>query len=166
LASTISDRGELVTRVLVALDGLPESVRAARAAVDLFGAEQEYLIVNVAPGARTWDDDVAFGVVIPMSDVEWETVTDAVDDAAQSKAKTGAVDAGIEPAEIIVEHGDPVAAICGAAESHDADVIVIGSHDRGRLKRMLTPSIADGVVHTTSRPVLVVSGGRHGEEEQ
>jgi nucleotide-binding universal stress UspA family protein len=149
-----------VTRVLVALDGMPESVYAARAAAELFGAEHDYLIVNVAPTPPSGKEDVAFGVVIPMSGTEWENVTDAVDSAAQAKAERGAGEAGIEPTEIIVEHGDPVGAICAAAESHDVDVIVVGSHDRGRIKRLIAPSIADGVVHTTSRPVLVV-GSRH-----
>lgn len=151
-------------RVLVALDGLPESVRAAHAAVDLFGADNEFLVVNVAAVESPSHDDVTFGVVVPMSGDEWNAVTSAVDQAAQAKAESGASEAGIEPTEIIVKHGDPVAAICDAAESCDADVIVIGSHDRGRIKRLLAPSVADGVVHMTARPVLVVSGGHHGDD--
>ena len=45
-----------------------------------------------------------------------------------------------------------------AAEEHDVDVVVVGSHDRGMLSRLLDPSVAAGVVRGTYRPVLVVSG--------
>ena len=99
-------------RVLVALDGLPESVRAAQAAVDLFGADNEFLVVNVAAIESPSHGDVTFGAVVPMSGDEWNAMTSAVDTAAQARAETGASEAGIEPTEIIVKHGDPVAAIC------------------------------------------------------
>lgn len=146
-----------MTRVLVALDGSAVSVRAARAAVELFGPDNEYFVVNVAAPALVWPEGVTYGGVYPMSGNEWTALTAAVDTAAQEKAESGATAAGITPAEIIVEHGDPVAAICDAADSHHADVIVVGSHDKGRLERLITPSIADAVVHHSARPVLVVS---------
>ena len=147
-----------MTRVLVALDGSEVSVRAAQAAVDLFGPDHEYFVVNVAAAAVVWPEGVTYGGVYPMSGDEWTALTVAVDTAAQETAEHGATKAGITPAEILVEHGDPVAAICDAADSHDADVIVVGSHDKGRLERLITPSIADAVVHHSARPVLVVSG--------
>jgi Universal stress protein UspA and related nucleotide-binding proteins len=153
-----------MTRVLIALDGSAVSVRAAHAAVELFGSDNEYFVVNVAAPALVWPEGVAYGGVYPMSGDEWTALTTAVDTAAQGTAESGATAAGITPAEIIVEHGDPVAAICDAADSHQADVIVVGSHDKGRLERLITPSIADAVVHHSSRPVLVVSGASNTDD--
>ena len=48
--------------------------------------------------------------------------------------------------------------IAAAAEEHDVDVVVVGSHDKSALRRLFDPSVAVGVVRATSRPVLVVSG--------
>jgi nucleotide-binding universal stress UspA family protein len=48
--------------------------------------------------------------------------------------------------------------LCKVADRHDVDVIVVGSHDKTGLRRLFDPSVADGVVHRSPRPVLVVSG--------
>jgi nucleotide-binding universal stress UspA family protein len=37
-------------------------------------------------------------------------------------------------------------------------VIVVGSHDKTLLRRLIDPSVAASVVRDTHRPVLVVSG--------
>lgn len=54
------------------------------------------------------------------------------------------------------ERGHPVATLCKAAISLDADLIVIGSHTRGTLDRLLLGSTSQGVVHRSEIPVLVV----------
>ena len=44
------------------------------------------------------------------------------------------------------------------AEDNEVDVIVVGSHDKSVLRRLVDPSVAAGIVRETYRPVLVVSG--------
>jgi len=66
--------------------------------------------------------------------------------------------AGVADAEVLSSRGDPAGAICDAAEEHDVDAVVVGSHDKGVLRRLLDPSVAQAVVQGTYRPVLVVSG--------
>ncbi|MBK5286930.1 MAG: universal stress protein [Acidimicrobiia bacterium] len=147
-----------MTRVLVAMDGSPESAHAAATAVDLFGPTAEYLVANVAQSVYPLPDGVTFGAVYPMSGSEWTNLVDAADHAATATAARGAASAGIDEAEIIVEHGDVVGALCLAAEAHSADVIVVGSHDKSWIGRLISPSVADGIAHRSPRPVLVVSG--------
>ncbi len=147
-----------MTRVLVALDGTDDSVRAATIAAGLFGVEAEYLVVNVARTALEFPETTTFGGVIPLNPDSWTALADTIDTAASHAAEVGAEAAGLESAEVVVEHGDPVQAICAAAAEHAVDVIVVGSHDKGRLARLVSPSVADGVVHHTAVPVLVVSG--------
>lgn len=147
-----------MTRVLVAMDGSPASHHAASTAVELFGPAADYLVANVAQSIYAFPDGVTFGAVYPMAGDEWNRILDAAARTAETTAKHGAEAAGIETAEILVEHGDAVSALCQAAEEHDVDVIVVGSHDKSWLARLISPSVADGVAHRSPRPVLVVSG--------
>lgn len=52
--------------------------------------------------------------------------------------------------------GSPVAEILKAAEHEDVDVIVIGSHGRSALTKLLTGSVAEGVMRKATCPVLIV----------
>jgi nucleotide-binding universal stress UspA family protein len=59
---------------------------------------------------------------------------------------------------VLESYGDPARVICMTAEEQDVDAVVVGSHDKGLLRRLLEPSVAQAVVQGTHRPVLVVSG--------
>jgi nucleotide-binding universal stress UspA family protein len=67
----------------------------------------------------------------------------------------------VKPADssIAVEHrlidGDPVGAIVRFAEQEGVDLIVVGSHGRRGLTRMLMGSVAEGIVRKAHCPVLV-----------
>jgi nucleotide-binding universal stress UspA family protein len=62
------------------------------------------------------------------------------------------------PALEFIEIGEPATAIARAAKDWPADMIVIGSHGRGGLRRALLGSVAEGVMRQASCPVLVVRG--------
>ncbi len=53
-------------------------------------------------------------------------------------------------------HGDPVQAIVKYAEDEQADLIVLGTHGRRGLSRMLMGSVAEGVVRRAACPVLTI----------
>ncbi|HYZ14952.1 MAG TPA: universal stress protein [Candidatus Acidoferrum sp.] len=59
-------------------------------------------------------------------------------------------------AEMAVLEGEPVDAIIEAAQRYTVDVIVIGSHGRRGLPRLLLGSVAEHVVRRSRVPVLVV----------
>jgi universal stress protein A len=52
--------------------------------------------------------------------------------------------------------GDPVESIVGTARGWPADLVVIGSHGRDGLNRVLLGSVAEGVTRHAPCPVLVV----------
>jgi K+-sensing histidine kinase KdpD len=58
---------------------------------------------------------------------------------------------------LVVDY-EPAAAILAVAEAEDADLIVVGTHGRGGLRRMLLGSVADKVIRGTHRAVLVHRG--------
>ncbi len=52
----------------------------------------------------------------------------------------------------------PAPAILELAEEEGADLIVLGTHGRGGLRRLVLGSVADKVIRGTHRPVLVHRG--------
>jgi universal stress protein A len=56
----------------------------------------------------------------------------------------------------VVVEGDPAAAILGAAREGNCDLIVMGTHGRTGLNRLLMGSVAEEVVRKAPCPVLTV----------
>jgi nucleotide-binding universal stress UspA family protein len=147
-------------RVLIAVDGTPESNDAARFAHALFGAEVDYLVLTVA------DTTALLGTALPLTDpmlagagayvdpdLARESVEHVVDEARSSATETAHE---VEHAETIVETGAPGDVICRVAEERAVDLVVIGSHDRGWFSKLLTPSVRNHVIDHSPCPVLVV----------
>ena len=147
-----------MTKVLVALDESPVSRRAAQVAGRLFaGPDTEFLAISVAEVPTAWGDPFGGVYALPQSfwnDIPSEGLT-ARDVAAEADAS------GLAHAEPLVEVGMPVERIVAAADEHDVDVIVVGAHDKGFLRRLVDPSVSEGVNHRAHRPVLVVSEDEH-----
>jgi universal stress protein A len=57
--------------------------------------------------------------------------------------------------------GDPATAICETAESEHCDLIVMGTHGRTGLTRLLMGSVAEAVVRRANCPVLTVKQAVH-----
>lgn len=55
-----------------------------------------------------------------------------------------------------VREGSPYAGILGMAHKEDVDFIVMSTHGRTGLTRALMGSVAEKVVYTTKRPVMLV----------
>jgi nucleotide-binding universal stress UspA family protein len=144
-------------KVLIALDESPVSERAAREAVRLF-PEAEFLVISVTKLPVLWAGSGGYGMVAPLTMYGAGFDLDEVTAAASADLEARAEAAGVADAETLTTTGDPVLLVCEAAEEHDVDVIVVGSHDKSALRRLLDPSVAAGIVRATYRPVLVVSG--------
>lgn len=72
--------------------------------------------------------------------------------AASRKAEK----AGIQTEEVLLRAHEAASAIVRDAEKSKADLIVVGSHGRTGLPRMLLGSVAERVVRLSHCPVLVV----------
>lgn len=62
---------------------------------------------------------------------------------------------GVE-VDAVVELGPVVPTILAAAETQRADMIVMGTHGREGLARMMLGSVAEGVVHQAHVPVMLI----------
>ncbi|MGD9999743.1 MAG: universal stress protein [Ilumatobacteraceae bacterium] len=153
-----------MTLILVAVDESDESIAAAREARDLFGAEATYLAVNVAERTPTWTPvRPAWGAVYPypftstypMIESELAGAPDQAREGARQTAQDLADEAGIAGASAVGEVGEPSTAILAAAETHDADVIVIGASDKNWWHRLIDGSVSKDLTNRSSRPVLI-----------
>ncbi|MFK7846146.1 MAG: universal stress protein [Rhodothermales bacterium] len=62
---------------------------------------------------------------------------------------------GVDATALLV-HGKTVDAILTEATDLDIDLIVVGSHGHGAMYQLLLGSISEGVLHRSSKPVLVI----------
>ena|SRR5688572_21410299 len=143
-----------MTKVLIAADGSDQSVAAARAAHSLFGDAAEYLVVNVD---QSMNAAMAWGASYPLV-TPLPTLTD--DPSALQRAAGVATDvatsASLPDAESIGDVGDPAYAILRAADEHDVDLIVVGSHTHSWFSRLFTGSVSNDLLREADIPVLVV----------
>ena len=65
-------------------------------------------------------------------------------------------DAGDVTLNAVVRKGRPIPTIVARAEQSDADLLVVGTHQRGLLRQFMIRSAAEEVVRKASCPVLVV----------
>ena len=164
-----------MTQVLIAVDESELSINAARVAYELFGDSAAYTVVNVAnqPAMMWGGDSLMWGVGYPVmmapsglvgvgSGPTAGTVSPGADldsaplEAAMQVALDVAIEADLPNPQVVGEVGDPAQAILDAARHHEADVIVIGSHDRNWITRLFIPSVTGSVVKEAEIPVLIV----------
>lgn len=60
------------------------------------------------------------------------------------------------PVKVEVRHGEPVPMILTIADKLDADLIVVGSHSKGRLEYAFLGSVAEKILRKSHRPVMIV----------
>ena len=145
-------------KVLLATDGSDFALRSARRALELIGRDHRFVVLSaVHPPLPVGDTAVAIDAVpTPLPDPETEAIIEEEQQSAAEQAIADLTSAlGIE-AERRIEHGDAGAVICDVAAAIDADLVVIGSHGSGFLKRMLMGSVSHHVLHHAPCPVLVL----------
>ena len=86
--------------------------------------------------------------------IRWDQVRDGRHDAAQALVTRGRA-IGVT-VSFLVWTGDPGESIVSAAEAESVDLVIVGTHGRGTIGRLLLGSVSDHVVRNSPCPVLVV----------
>jgi nucleotide-binding universal stress UspA family protein len=143
-------------RILVATDGSALSKKAVRSSIELAAAtEAELVALYVVP--RYPVSYFEGGVSISEADIartekQWADHGQAVVDKVREDAEAQDV-----KAKAVVARSDLVAeAILAAAKKHKCDLVVMASHGRKGIKRILLGSETQHVLTQSSLPVLVL----------
>ena len=123
-----------MARLLIAVDGSPPSLRALE-----FGAS---LAAKLGVG-------VLLLHVMPQGGMaaEGTRLLAALEDKAHSHGVAVETELG---------EGDAAATLSGRSEAADIQLVVMGSRGQGAVARLLLGSVATQVVHTATKPVVVV----------
>ena len=145
-----------MSRVLVAIAGSEFDQQAVEEALGLLGSDHQYLFLTVEHGvtaALAGGADPSDPVLVPE-----EAFADAEHGAREEGKRSlqAIIDRLGIRAEIRVETGDPGEQIVAVAETEKVALIVVGSHHKGTLRRVLGRSVSDDVAHHAPCPVLLV----------
>jgi nucleotide-binding universal stress UspA family protein len=149
----MSSRAETdrLRKILVATDGSPTACDAVGVAADVaveHGAE--LIIVHVVPLV-----DVTPPPAIDEPGPAFLHVPSAYDHEVLENAAALAAEHGVVATTALVP-GSPADEIVSYSESHDVDLLVVGSHGHGAVLSFLEGSVARGVMRASERSVLVV----------
>ena len=137
------------SKILVAVDGSEMASRALLAAADLgaaLGADLALVHVVDPRGAAAVEGGIPAGEVLEMMREEGQTLLAAAAKDAAARP----------PTHRFLREGTPGAEVCASAREWGADLIVIGTHGRSGVSRLLMGSTAETVVRHAPCPVLVI----------
>jgi nucleotide-binding universal stress UspA family protein len=141
----------MYSKILVPLDGSALAERAVKEAAEIArGTGAELILLKV--------------VQVPLSKVpeagESEEIKSVQEIAAKARIYLDGIASRYAKDSIkiqaVVLEGPAAAAILGYAHDKDVDVIVMSTHGRTGLSKALMGSVAEQVVLTTKRPVMLV----------
>jgi nucleotide-binding universal stress UspA family protein len=140
--------------VLLATDGSPSSLAAARTAGTLLRAAEHVTLLSVLTEVPGEDAGGFEGSVYSAGeqDALWKR---EMAEAGEELERTAATITSMQ-IDKRIEVGDVGGTVCRVAEELHVDVIVVGSHGRGAIERILLGSVSEQIVRHAPCPVLVV----------
>jgi len=145
-------------KILVAIDGSPQSDKAAEEAVRLAAGNKsqfksQVYAMLVLPNAPT-STYTDFVPSAPVTETEqWDDLRRRIFYVVEKCAAEHDI-----PLEMIVEYGEPVEKLIEFAKNEHIDVIAIGSSGKGFLQRRLKGSVSHRVASSAPCSVYIVRG--------
>lgn len=145
-------------KILVAIDGSPQSDKAAEEAVRMAAGNLSQfrscvyamLVLPNAPTATYTD----FVPAAPVTETDtWDALRRRIFYVVEKCASEQDV-----PLEMIVEYGEPADKLLDFARNEQIDVIVIGSSGKGFIQRRIRGSISHRVATSAPCSVYIVRG--------
>jgi nucleotide-binding universal stress UspA family protein len=134
-------------RILVPLDGSELAEAAIARATETVASKSSTLMLMRAAEARTLPGTDMIGAQI-------EAVQEAEGYLAAVKAKLEKH--GVQKVEANVWYGPAASAIIEAAQMYKPDLIVMSTHGRSGLGRLIFGSVAESVLRATTVPILLI----------
>lgn len=155
-------RPVIMKRVLIALDFDPSAEKVAEAGYSLARSmKAEVFLVHVMGGLNYYTTleyspimgytgFSTAGAAPGMIDI------DRIREASENFLEESKKYLGDESIQTIVTDGDAAEEIIRMADTINADVIVVGTHSRRGIEKILMGSVAEKVFHRTSIPLFII----------
>ena len=143
----------MAKEILVAVDGSSQSDEALEYALAEFPDADVTVLTIVDPVATTDTGSPGLSTTeasLDRSEQEHEHAERVLERASETAAERG------RTVETVQRAGKPARAIVDYAEEHDVDHVVVGSHGRTGVSRILLGSVAETVVRRAPCKVTVV----------
>lgn len=142
-----------LTTILLATDGSGDAALAGQAAADISRKTGAQLHV-----VHVWTDvpPPAYPALV------FDDYSRQARGEARELLRRQVWNAQVAGGSVVGQHlreGGPAEEIIFLAERLEADLVIVGRRGVGRIKRLITGSVSEGVVHRATCPVLVVRGG-------
>ena len=150
-----------MTKILIALDYDPVAERIAEKGYELGKAmNAEIILLHVVSEAFYYTSQ-NYSPIMGYEGFNNLNVLPAIDIEALRKAALDFLNSskrhlGDENIQTIIKDGDFADSILEAANEVAANLIVMGSHGRRGLDRMLLGSVAEQVLHKTTIPLFII----------
>lgn len=145
-------------KILIAIDGSPAALEAARHGLQLArdGLRAGFVLATVQ------DPTYLYEMVLAPDAKVLERVTGAVGKRALAQAEGLFKDAGVAY-EREIGSGDPAATLVEIAQRHACTAILMGARGMGALRGVLLGSVSQGVLQRAAVPVTIVKSDADAE---
>ncbi|KAL5983575.1 hypothetical protein ACLOJK_017663 [Asimina triloba] len=157
----------VVRKILVAVDGGEESMYALSWCLNNLltkSSPQNALILLYAKPPQSIAPALDGTGFLFSSDViaSMEKYSNDLAESVMDKCRAACKDlADTVKVETMVDHGDPREVICDVSEKRKPDLLVVGSHGYGFVKRAFLGSVSNHVAQNAKCPVLIVKKPKH-----
>jgi len=137
--------------ILVPIDGSEQSTDALSYAIEEFPTATLVLFHVIDPVEAGY----TASATVPGYSEEWYEHSKEASEELLSDARARAESEGVT-VETLTDVGRPSRLIVEYVDAHDVDQIVIGSHGRSGMTRILLGSVAETVVRRSPVPVTII----------
>lgn len=148
-------------KILVALDYNPTAEKIAETGYNLSKAMNAQTVLLHVTSGPTYYSYLNYSPIMGFEgfsslDTTQTDIAVELKNVAQKYLDKSKRHLGDEAIQTVVKNGDFGQTILNTAEEIKADIIVMGTHSRRGLEKILMGSVAEYVLHHTSIPVLII----------
>ncbi|HEY7643740.1 MAG TPA: universal stress protein [Hyphomicrobiales bacterium] len=140
--------------ILIATDGSEFAAKGVRHGLELAKALGSQVTITTV--TEPWDAEIVGDVAVTVTPADYEKMTTTHAAKLLDAAKAMAAQLGVAAGTLHISERRPAEGIIEAATDTGCDLIVMASHGRRGLSRLLLGSQANEVVTHSSVPVLIV----------
>jgi nucleotide-binding universal stress UspA family protein len=155
-----------IVKVLIALDYDPTAQTVAEIGFSMAKAmNAEVILLHVIAdtvyySSTAYSPIMGFTGQMEMEQIQWDSV-DTLKKVTSHYLNNAREHLGDEAIKTIVTEGDFADAIIKAAKDNDADILVMGSHSRKWLEKIILGSVTEKVLKITTLPLFIIPIGKH-----